>query len=174
MGVGVKRPRPGTAIAAALSLLITVAVTGSMWDRRKPDPQQPTVACTVADRSSLPSAQRRAIYQRQDGLDWWTGQPLPASGWQVDHVLPWSWALCHGLRPERVREFDQDTANLVATAAQVNRAKSDDVPWEGGWQPAVHACWWLDSARKTIARYDLVTSAADDRQINTALAQCAL
>lgn len=169
-----KRPRRGTAIAAALSLLVTVAVTGSMWDRRKPVGPQPTVACTQADRTSLPSAARRAIYDRQDGLDWWTGQPLPASGWQVDHVLPWSWALCHGLRPERVREFDQDTTNLVATAAQVNRQKSDTVPWEQGWQPPIHACWWLDSALRTIARYQLTTTAQDDRQIRTARAGCAL
>lgn len=169
-------PRRGW--TAALAALVAVAISGAVIRDATRPADQPVAAttteqCTVADRGSLPSARRQAIYDRQHGLDWWTGLPLPATGWHVDHVLSWQWALCHGLNPADVRAFDRDPGNLVATAARVNLQKSDSVPWDGRWQPDIHACWWVHSVQLTIVRYQLTPGPDGDRGLARMMDGCA-
>lgn len=139
-----------------------------------PAPSQaapPAHVCVQADRGRFTVAERTAIVTRQDGLDWWTGQALPAD-FQIDHVLPWAWALCHGLQTGDVDRFYHDTNNLVATAGTVNRQKSDHVPWEDSWEPAVHRCWWAQSARTTIDRWHLTPTPDEAAALQYMLAAC--
>lgn len=133
---------------------------------------EPAGQCVVQNRTGFTDTERRTIAERQHGLDWWTGLPLPATGWQIDHVLPRQYALCHGLTPAQVHQFDHDLANLVGTAAAVNNAKHNHTPWDGRWQPAVHRCWWADTFQRTAARWQLTFTAEDQAGLDGQLERC--
>lgn len=119
------RCRPFVA-AAAVSLAVGCTSVGAA----------PTANVCAINRPTFKAGTETALLARQRGADYWTGRQITASQSQIDHVLPWCWALRHGLTVTNRVGFYRDRDNLVATAAAVNNAKSDQPPW-GTWRPAI-------------------------------------
>lgn len=169
--MGVTRPSARQLTALAAAVLVAVAVWACQPARThvaSPPPQ----ACIDAERARFTPDERMVVITRQDGLDWWTGLALDAE-WEMDHVLPWAWALCHGLRAADAEAFYHDTNNLVATDGTVNRRKSDSMPWEDRWQPDRNRCWWAHSVNSTIDRWQLTPTVDEATALQYLRAACA-
>ena len=183
--------RGGLGLALFLLVLVSAAACG---------PPGPAVWVAVAE-ESCPAGKvdrpgfERAVVERvraeSGGLDFWTGERIPAGAFQVDHVMPWGEALCSGLSEASHEAFYNDPANLVAASASVNAAKSDWWPGScssgakrrptgscvgGGWSPPDpdRRCVFLDRYTAVKRRWGLSVDVAEVEDLIAERAHCAL
>lgn len=157
--------RRGAAVALAALALGGVGVIAAL----RPTSDEP---CAIR-RPTFEANTETALLVRQRGADFWTGRQITATQSQIDHVLPWCWALRHGLDEGDRVGFYRDRDNLVAAAGPVNAAKSDQPPW-GSWRPVL-AGRHCDQARifdATAVRWRLRFNASERSNLNQILKEC--
>lgn len=120
---------------------------------------------TVSERGDYLDTRELVIQQSVPGPDEYSGEALVASDIEIDHVVPlaaaWdmgAWAWDAGTR----RRFANDAErNLVATAAEINRDKSDSTLAE--WMPPDRSghCSYAARFLEVSARYHLAVAQAD-------------
>lgn len=106
----------------------------------------------------------RAAQTTPMGLaDPYSGQHNPPAV-EIDHVFPLSaaWDMgAWGWDDKRKVEFANDPLNLVATAKDLNQAKSDSLPSE--WLPPANRCDYARRLAAVARKYELALPAADVR-----------
>ena len=99
----------------------------------------------------------------QGGVDPYTHRTMNRHNVDVDHIVPLAaaWDLGAYAWPDaRRREFANDTLrNLVLTASEVNREKSDSTLSE--WLPLVNQCGYCARFVRVIGEYGLAMTVAD-------------
>nr|WP_274707085.1 HNH endonuclease family protein [Corynebacterium evansiae] len=107
------------------------------------------------------------------GVDPYTHHPMDRHGVDIDHIVPLAaaWDLGAYAWPEAQRRaFANDMQrNLVVTASEVNREKSDSTLSE--WLPPVERCGYCARFVRVVGDYGLALSAAD---VQTAREACDL
>lgn len=99
----------------------------------------------------------------REGVDPYTKHPMDRHSVDIDHIVPLAaaWDLGAYAWPEAQRRaFANDTQrNLVVTASDVNREKSDATMSE--WLPPVDSCGYCARFMRVAGDYGLVLPAAD-------------
>lgn len=122
-------------------------------------------AMTVADDGDYVDTRELVIRGSVPGLDEYSGEQLVASDIEIDHVVPlaaawdmgaWAWDAA------KRRRFANDSKfNLIATAAKINREKSDHTLAE--WMPPDRSrhCWYAARFLQVCATYGLGVAERD-------------
>jgi len=96
-----------------------------------------------------------------------------ASDIDIDHVVALSWAWHRGAatwtRGRRI-EFANDSVNIVAVEASLNRSKSDQGPDE--WLPPAGQCGYVARFYRIVKIYQLEPRPAEASWIRSFLADC--
>lgn len=123
-------------------------------------------ACTVREAAMLELFDDHQAPCTATGTatDPYTGLALEPDDVEIDHVIPLSaaWDLGAHRWDEATRvQFANDPINLVATAAEENRAKSDQLP--SSWLPTNRhrRCWYSRRIAVVAVRYSLPLPADD-------------
>lgn len=97
------------------------------------------------------------------GVDPYTHHPMDRHGVDIDHIVPLAaaWDLgAYAWPEEQRRAFANDVQrNLLVTASEVNREKSDSTLSE--WLPPVERCGYCARFLRVVGDYELALSAAD-------------
>lgn len=100
---------------------------------------------------------------KQGGVDPYTHHPMDRHGVDIDHIVPLAaaWDLgAYAWPEEQRRAFANDVQrNLLVTASEVNREKSDSTLSE--WLPPVDSCNYCARFMRVAGDYGLALPAAD-------------
>ena len=103
-------------------------------------------------------------------LDPYTGKVFyKASELDIDHVVPLRWAWDHGADcwlSDKRKQFANDTANLLAVQASVNRTKG--ALWPVAWMPPdlKFHCQYVLRFMRIVKKYQLRLSELEQKQLN--------